>query len=153
MLKAYFLLKDCADEGEALVVDAGSDPIGKVNAMEASAAVSTLETWDAVIRRQGNRLYALQGYIFGQEHLAVINPALQDRIGEIIGYKMDRIVTLHGIGSALFFRNMFPIEDTNEEKARYVLIMAGTENDTLDMAKVGAEIGPSEAPWIYIAWL
>jgi hypothetical protein len=140
VLKAYFLLKDCVDEGETLIADAGPDPVGKINAMEASEALSTLERWDAVIRRQGIRLYTLQGYIFGQDHLAVINPALQERIGEIIGYKMDRAVTLHGIGSALFFRNVFPVADTNEEKARYVSVMASAEHDTLDLAKVKAEI-------------
>lgn len=140
LLKAYFLLKDCVDEGETLIADAGPDPIAKINAMEASEVLSTLERWDAIIRRQGSRLYMLQGYIFGQDHLAVINPALQDQIGEVIGYKMDRAVTLHGIGAALFFRNIFPVAHTDEEKARYVSFMAGAEHDTLDMAKVKSEI-------------
>jgi len=140
VLKAYFLLKDCVDEGEALITDAGSDPVGKINAMQASEALSTLEKWDAVIRKQGIRLYMLEGHIFGQDHLAVINPALQDRIREIIGYKMDSTITLHGIGAALFFRNVFSVEKTNEDKARYVSVMAGAEYDRLDMTKVKAEI-------------
>lgn len=140
LLKAYFLLKDCVDEGETLIADAGPDPIAKINAMEASEALSTLERWDAIIRRQGSRLYMLQGYIYGQDHLAVINPALQDQISDVIGYKMDRAVTLHGIGAALFFRNIFPVANTDEEKARYVSVMAGAEHDTLDMAKVKSEI-------------
>ena len=42
---------------------------------------------------------------------------------------MDRVVTLHGIGSALFLRNMLPIEETNEERARLVGLMAGAEED------------------------
>ncbi len=86
------------------------------------------------------RLYTLQGYIFGQHHLSVIDPALQDRISEAIGYKMDRAVTLHGIGAALFFKNMFPIANTHEEKAKYVALMAGEEQDTLNMQRVEAEI-------------
>lgn len=140
ILKVYFLLKDCVDEGEALVHDAGSDPVAKINAMEASAALSTLERWDVIIRRQGIRLYTLENYVFRQDHLAVTNPTLQSKINEIIGYKMDRAITLHGIGSALYFRRLFPVANTNEEKARCVAIMAGAEGDTLDMTKVRNEI-------------
>ncbi|WP_175688012.1 hypothetical protein [Burkholderia anthina] len=140
ILKAYFVFKDCVDEGEALVVEAGADPIAKIAEMEASSALVTIERWDAIIRRQGMRLYTLQGYIFGQHHLSVIDPALQDRISEAIGYKMDRAVTLHGIGAALFFKNMFPIANTHEEKAKYVALMAGEEQDTLNMQRVEAEI-------------
>ena len=53
---------------------------------------------------------------------------------------MDRAVTLHGIGAGLFFRNMFPIGETNEEKARLVALMAGAENDLLDLEKITAEV-------------
>lgn len=140
VLKVYFLLKDCVDEGEALIHDAGPNPVSKISAMEASVALSTLERWDAIIRRQGIRLYTLKNYVFRQDHLAVTNPVLQSKISEIIGYKMDRAVTLHGIGSALLFRSFLPVENTNEEKARYVSIMAGAEGDTLDMMKVQNEI-------------
>lgn len=140
VLKVYFLLKDCVDEGEALVHEAGPDPVTKISAMEASVALSTLERWDSIIRRQGIRLYTLKNYVFRQDHLAVTNPTLQNKINEIIGYKMDRTVTLHGIGSALYFRCLLPVANTNEEKARYVAIMAGAEGDTLDMAKVQDEI-------------
>ena len=139
-MKAYFLFKDCVDEGETLIAEAGPDPIAKIKGMEASLALLTIERWDAVVRRQGIRLYALQGYIFGQHHLSVIDPALQDRISEVVGYKMDRTVTLHGIGAALFFKNAFPIADTHEEKAKYIALMAGEENDTLNMPRIEAEI-------------
>ena len=140
LLKAYFLLKDCVDESEALIAEAGPEPVAQIERLEAADALSTLERWDAVIRRQGMRLYTLQGYIFAQDHLSVINPELQERISDVIGYKMDRAVTLHGIGSALFFRSMFPVADTNAEKARYVSLMAGAEDDILDMAKIADEI-------------
>lgn len=140
ILKVYFLLKDCVDEGESLVHEAGPDPVAKINALEASVALSTLERWDKIIRRQGIRLYTLKNYVFRQDHLSVTNPELQGKINEIIGYKMDRAVTLHGIGAALLFRSLLPLEDTNEEKARYVSVMAGAEDDTLDMVKVQNEI-------------
>lgn len=141
VLEAYFLLKDCVDDGEKLIREAGSDPVGKINAMDPAEAIETLTRWDSVLRKQGIRLYTLQGYIFGQDHLAVINPKLQDQISEVIGYKMDRAVTLHGIGAGLFFRNMFPRQETNEEKAGLVALMAGAEeNGVLDLVKIGAEV-------------
>lgn len=140
VLKVYFLIKDCVDEGESLIADTSPDPIAKITEMEASLALATMEQWDLVIRRQGMRLYILQEYILGQHHLSVINPALQNKIREVIGYKLDRAVTLHGIGAALFFKNMFPIEDTHEEKAKYIALMAGEEVDTLNMSRINTEI-------------
>ena len=141
VLEAYFLLKDCVDDGEKLIREAGSDPVGKINAMNPAEAIETLTRWDSILRKQGKRLYALQGYIFGQDHLTVINPKLQDQISEVIGYKMDRVVTLHGIGAGLFFRNIFPSQETNEEKAGLVALMAGAEEDgILDLVKIGVEV-------------
>jgi len=140
ILKAYFLFKDCVDDGESLVAEAGPDPISKITNMEASLALTTIERWDVIVRRQGMRLYALQDCIFGQHHLSVIDPALQKRISEVIGYKMNRTVTLHGIGATLFFKNMFPVADTHEEKAKYIALMAGEEADTLNMPRIEAEI-------------
>lgn len=140
LLKTYFLLKDCVDEGEQLVLDAGADPIRKASEQSADEAIETLTQWDLVIRNQGFRLYELQGYVFGADHLAVIDPALQDRISEVVGSKMQRVTSLHGIGAALFFRNMFPIANTNEERARYVAVMAGSKGDLLNMERVASEI-------------
>lgn len=53
---------------------------------------------------------------------------------------MDRAVILHGIGAALFFKNLFPVANTAEEKARYISVMAGEEGDALDMSRITAEI-------------
>lgn len=140
MLRVYFLLKDCVDDGEKLISEAQPNPVERISAMQANEALETITKWDATIRKQGIRLYQLQGALLGQHHIAVINPALQERIIEIIGYKMDRAVTLHGIGAALFFRQMFPVGDTNEEKARYISVMAGEEDDSLDMLRIRKEI-------------
>jgi hypothetical protein len=134
ILKFYFLLKDCVDEGEQLIEEAGSDPVAKIRAMQGNEAITTLARWDFVLRRQGMRLYALKGYVFGA-------PQLQDSLKKVIGYKMQRAVTLHGIGSTLFLRYMFPIEDTNEERARLVALMVGARSKgTLDLKKVRREI-------------
>lgn len=140
LLRVYFTLKDCVDDGEKLVVEAEPDPVEKISSMEPDVAIATLERWDATIRKQGIRLYRLQGAIFGQDHLTVINPELQKCISEVIGYKMDRTVTLHGIGSALFFKAAFPTENTKEEKARYVSVMAGENDGSLNMQRIREEI-------------
>jgi hypothetical protein len=140
MLRIYFLLKDCADDGEFLVNAAQPNPVEVISKMEPEQALATTECWDIRIRKQGIRLYQLQDAIFGQDHLTVINPTLQEQIGEVVGYKMDRAVTLHGIGAALFFKKMFPIPDTLEEKARYISLMAGEESKSLNMARIKEEI-------------
>jgi len=140
LLRVYFLLKDCVDDGEKLVSEAQPNPVEKITGMDAASALATIERWDATIRKQGSRLYRLQSGLLGQDHIAVINPALQERLSEVIGYKMDRTITLHGIGSALFFKNMFPVANTNEEKARYISVMAGEEEDSLNMLRIGTEI-------------
>jgi hypothetical protein len=140
LLRVYFMLKDCVDEGEKLLAEAEPDPVKIISTMSPDEAILTLKKWDATIRKQGIRLYQLQGAVFGQAHLAVINPKLQERIREVIGYKMDRTVTLHGIGAALYFRAVFPIDATNEEKAQYVAIMAGEEETSLNMPRIRKEI-------------
>lgn len=141
ILESYFLLKDCVDDGEQLIMEAGNDPVGKIKAMEPAEALRNIKRWDTVLQKQGIRLYSLQGYIFGQDHLAVLNPRLQDRISAVIGYKMDRAVTLHGVGAGLFFRNIFPIQESDEEKASLVALMAGAERDgVLDLEKITAEV-------------
>lgn len=140
MLRVYFLLKDCADDGEFLVDAAQPNPVEVISNMDPEQALATIERWDSIIQKQGIRLYRIQDAIFGQDHLAVINPGLQKRIGEIIGNKMDRAVTLHGIGAALFFRAMFNITRTFEDRARYISIMAGEEGDSLNMERIKDEL-------------
>ncbi len=141
ILKTYFLLKDIVDDGTRLLSSAGTDPVGKISEMEAADAIKTLTAWDLIVQRQGNRLFTLRNYIFGEHHLSVINPALQERITEIIGDKMDRTITLHQIGAALFFRNMFPIADNEKERIKYVeLLLDASEDGTINVVRASSEI-------------
>ena len=140
LLSVYFLLKDCVDEGERLIAEAGSSPVETIRAMDELKADATLKRWEATLKRQAARLRSLEGFVSGDYKLAVINPVLQDRIGEVIGYKFERANSLHGIGAALFFRAMFPMDLSNEEAAGYVSTMAGSEDDLLDVEKAKAEI-------------
>jgi len=140
VLRVYFLLKDCVDDGEKLVSESQPNPVERISQMEPDLALATIGRWDATIRRQGIRLYRLQGAILDQEHIAIINPDLQARISEVIGSKMERTVTLHGIGAALYFKNLLPFANTNEEKAKYISLMAGEEGDSLNMPRIRSEI-------------
>ena len=141
ILKIYFLLKDCVDDGEILIKAADYNPVGKIKSMDGDEAIAALTAWDTILRKQGLRLYILQDCIFGEAHLSIINPELQNRISEIIGYKMDRAVTLHGIGATLSLRNMFPIKSTDEEKARLVTLMAGARDDgPLNTEEINSEL-------------
>ncbi len=140
LLKMYFLLKDCVEEGESLIAEAGPGPVETIRAMDTWKADATLKRWEAALQRQAVRLRSLEGFVYGDSKLAVINPALQDRIGEVIGYKFERANSLHEIGAALFMRVMFPLDLSNEEVARYVSTMAGSEDDLVDVEKAKAEI-------------
>jgi hypothetical protein len=141
LLRTYFLLKGCVDEGEELLAIVVHDPISKLRAMHPDQAVRTGVEWDAKLSRQGRRLNALEGLVFGQDHLAVINPDLQRAIKTIVGDKMDRAVTLHRIGAVLLFRNIFPLHETAEDKANIIRMILGAEEDgVLDVNQIDAEI-------------
>ncbi|EMF7564980.1 hypothetical protein V4F78_004483 [Serratia marcescens] len=140
LLRVYFVLKDCVEDGEALVNEAQPNPVETIINQSPEMAIKTLTRWDEVIIKQGRRLSQLQSAFLGQHHLEVINPSLQESIIKVIGYKFDRTLSLHGIGAALFFRGIFPITNTAEEKARYVSLMAGQEGDVLNMPKITEEI-------------
>lgn len=145
LLKIYFVFKDCVDESESLISDAGTDPVAKVASMSAEDAAHTLSRWDSALTRQAFRLRALEQHLLGQDELAVIDPALQDQIIRVIGYKMDSAVTLHGIGAALVIRVMFPVAVTDEERAVYISVMAGSEDRQIDIPRVRLEISALRA--------
>lgn len=141
MLRFYFLLKDCIDEGESLIVEAGSNPVAKIKAQASEQAAVTITRWDAVLRRQGIRLRALEGLLSGQNQLAILNPTLEAALNRAIGSKMSRTLSLHGIGAALFIRCMFPLNESNVDKAKLVAIMAGERSrGTLDLDRIRREI-------------
>jgi hypothetical protein len=141
LLKFYFLLQDCVDEGELLVAEAGNDPVAKISAMGREEAAATAKRWEMCLRRQGIRLRLLEGHIFGQHHLCVVNPKLQKELAAAIGNKMQRAVTLYGIGASLYVRALFADDDTNDAKAHVVTLMAGGGSSrTLDVNRVRREI-------------
>jgi hypothetical protein len=135
VLKAYFIFKDCVDEGEALLSEAAPDPVEKLNSMDAGDAVITLQRWNAILDRQSWRLQALHDAVLGQHHLEVLNPALQRKIKKIIGNKMDDVQTLAQVGAALVIRNMFNFR-TKVETPNYILSIAYSESNKINLDKL-----------------
>ena len=141
LLQTYFLMKDCVEDGKQLVDEAGPDPIRRIKSMDEISAGSTLKRWEVILCRQGRRLVALQEFVIGQNHLVVIDPDTQTRIKEVVGYKLERTNSLHGIGAALYFRFMFPIANSAEDRANCVSVMIGSQSELLDVGKIELEIG------------
>ena len=135
LLQTYFLIKDCVEEGKQLIDEAGPDPIRRIKSMDEASATSTLKRWEVMLYRQNCRLGALQKFVIGQNHLTVIDPDTQEKILEIVGYKFERTNSLHGIGAQLFFRFMFPIAKSIEDRASYISVMVGSQSELLDVGE------------------
>ena len=142
ILKVYFVLKDIIDEGEALAVEAGPDPLATLNALDLAEANGVLVRWNEIMDRQTRRLFFIHDNLLGKNHLDVIDPELAKKLDTAIGYKMDRVFTLHQLGSALFFRPMFSNRESKTDTANYVLVFAGVEeaNSVVDMEKIHTEL-------------
>lgn len=140
MLETYFLLKDLVDEGAALVTYAGPRPVEKIQSLSGRDAEATLAAWDVALRRQAVRMRAVSQLIFGQEFLEVVSPELSQKLYAAVGSKFSRATSLHGIGAALFFRAIFPIEESDLDRARYIAVMAGENGDILNIDKAEEEI-------------
>ncbi len=140
MLETYFLLKDCLDEGYALIEEAGPRPVEKLRNMSDVEAKAWVRCCDYILQKQSRRLAILQKYLIGQDHLTVINPELQEKIIQAVGSKFDRVTTLHEIGAALLFYSMFPLAESPEEKVRYIIVMSGSRRDTIPLPKVRREV-------------
>lgn len=63
--------------------------------------------------------------------MTVLDPDAQKKATEVIGYKMDRVATLHGLGAGLFFRSVFPSNETPKDTAQLVV-------ETLTLEETGA---------------
>ena len=144
LLRTYFLLHDCIEEAKQLVHEAGSNPIRTIKDMVASDAESTLQRWETILDRQTRRLFTLQDYIFGQHHLTVINPEVQNKMKELVGNKLSRTTSLHGIGAALYFRQIFKRANSVEDLVPYVILSIGSESEYLDIEKTKHEISELE---------
>lgn len=74
-------------------------------------------------------------------YLNIVNPDAVEQISEIIGYKMNNLVTLHGLISSLVFRNMFPIEESPEITVSLVIeILTKQDSDIINKELVLSEL-------------
>lgn len=120
MLKMYFLIYDACKDGRQLLESATDNPVAYIKSLEGTALDAQMKVWNAILRRQGVRLYEAQSYVSASSYLAVIDPEAQRGIEEVIGYKMNRVANLHGLGAGLFFRAMLPVKETPAETAELV---------------------------------
>jgi len=141
MLKIYFLILDAYDDGLRLLDSVTDDPVAYLGTLSDVEVQTQLEVWDVILRRQSQRLYKAQSYISSESYLSVIDPDAQKSISKVIGYKMDRLVTLHGLGAGLFFRTMFPIEEPPEVTAGLVVqVLTKQKDGVIDPVAVRKEL-------------
>ena len=146
MLKTYFLMLDTYEDGIKLLETVDHDPVQYIKSLDDDAAKIHSDIWDRILRRQSFRLCRIQEYITTQSYLAVINPDLVKEISKVIGYKMDTVVTLHGIGAALFFRNVFPVDTSPESTATLVVqVLTKQESGVVDNQSILNELNSLKA--------
>lgn len=138
LLETYFYLKDATDEGEMLVEDAAPSPVEVIKSLSPADAKVRLAKWDSALQRQTFRLMRISERVFGQDFLDVLSPSLRESLNNFLGSKFERATSLHGIGATLYFRSW--VDGSQEEKARYVSVMAGEVDDLLHMEKIRDEI-------------
>lgn len=74
-------------------------------------------------------------------YLALVDPDAQKNIENVIGNKMDRLVTLHGLCAGMFFRSVFQIEESPEGTAALVVLaLAKQKSGTIDLDAVSTEL-------------
>lgn len=141
MLKTYFLILDAHEDGLRWLESATSDPVNYIKKLDDKALKVQLKIWDTILRRQSRRLYEAGVYISSQSYLAVLDPDAQKSIQGVIGNKMSRVANLHGQGAGLFFRNIFPINESPEDIAGLVVkTLSMEENGLLDETEVREEL-------------
>ncbi len=138
LLSTYYYLKDATDEGELLVEDAKPNPVKVIKSLNPDQAKDRLARWNIALRRQTFRLMRVSDLIYGQEFIDIVSPELRVRLYNVIGSKFKRVNSLHGIGAALYFRDL--TNSSPEEQAQYVSIMAGEKRNLLHMTKIRSEI-------------
>ena len=141
MLKTYFLLLDSYKDGIKLLESVNSNPLEYIKSLDDNSLKYHLDVWDKILRRQSIRLYRAQEYITSQSYLAIINPDIVEEISKVIGYKMGRLVTLHELGAELFFRNVFPTDETPERTVSLVVqILMKQDSDVINKKLVFDEL-------------
>ena len=146
MLKTYFLILDTYEDGIELLKSVDHDPVQYIKSLDDDAAIMHTDDWDRILRRQGVRLFLIRENLTAQSYLAVINPDLVKEISRVIGNKMDRVITPHGIGAGLCFRNLFRSEESPESIASLVVqVFTKQESGIVDNESILNELNSLKA--------
>lgn len=141
LLKIYFLLKDVQEDGCKLLELASPNPIEYVKTASGEALSMRLKIWDAILRRQGARLYEIQNYLNDRSDISIIDPKAQKRIAVIVGSKRGRVLNLFGLGAGLFFRTVMPIGESPEAIGELVIkTLDLQDSEMLDLTKIKLEL-------------
>lgn len=120
LIKSLLLFQGVHKDGEQLLKLATPNPAEQIKALSSEALELRLQTWDTALRRQGARLYQLNGFIANRSDLTLLNLKAQRQIKVIIGSKLDRVSNLFELGAGLFFRTKLPISESPETVAELV---------------------------------
>ncbi|MEO1009557.1 MAG: hypothetical protein AAFX79_13420 [Planctomycetota bacterium] len=145
LLSIYFVLLDVVEDGRALLELGGCDPLQTLERASDEDAATILEQFKVFVHLQAGRLYSISGLLMGQDVLSFVDPTLRDKVSEVVGYKGDRVKTLHGVGSGLVISTMFGITESREEVANLVQSMyTDHKYDPLDVSAAAREIDELE---------
>lgn len=142
LLRVYFVLSDVVSDGRMLLKAVGQDPRRTLVKVPVSGRPRTVIEWDRLIRRQSTRLYNLSGRLLGQDTLAVLDPALKDKLQDLVGSKFARVETLEGIGAGLVIYSMLG-SGANDWKWRRSIIVSmypSRTSTTIDVAAAKREM-------------
>lgn len=121
LFDAYFYFYDICYDAKKILKNMNQNPIEYIKRLDKKSLRIQIDLWDKFLRNQSVRLYVLQNYIYDNSFLAVLNPKAVNSIKEVVGYKLDTVKTLHGLGSGLFFRNIFPKDEEPKNIAELVI--------------------------------
>jgi hypothetical protein len=113
LLHIYFTLLDVVRDGRGLLALTKGQPRKTLKTVPIHDRPNYVQKYQEAILNQGARLYAMSRRILNQEILAFADPSFQSRLSEVVGYKFDRVKTLHGVVAGLVLSTMFalPTED------------------------------------------
>ena len=115
LLYVYFALLDVVQDGRALLTLMKGKPREALKTVTIQDRPRYAQKYQEAILNQGARLCAISGKLSNQEILAFADPSFQNRLNELVGYKFDRVKTLHAVVSGLVVSTMFAIPTEDQD--------------------------------------
>jgi hypothetical protein len=137
LLQIYFSLSDVVKDARTLLDAVGKNPRATLTKIGKAGGPSTVIQWDNLIHRQATRLYNLSGRLLGLDALAVLDPALKNKLQDLIGSKLQGVNNLESIGASLVIYSMLGYGQ-NDWKWRRSIIVSMYPMQTSVTIDVGA---------------